>query len=195
MEQISGLLPQWILSHIYATIPPNDGLGQDRISWSLTPDGSFTVCSAYNHNLGIRDHNGDPFWKHLWKMNCPQRVWVFCWTYAYNGLKTNVFRARRDFTHDDTCPICGREPETQLHILRDCMVVKQVWLLLLSNNQATEFFNLPLQTIWLERNNVVFSNKHFEPERIAQLISYRAHNMEASMANRILNSPVRRYCI
>ncbi|KAJ1407307.1 telomere repeat-binding factor 1-like protein [Sesbania bispinosa] len=43
------------------------------------------------------------------------------------GLKTNVRRARCNLGVDSTCPLCESHAETELHLLRDCHQVCNVW--------------------------------------------------------------------
>ncbi|KAH1115159.1 hypothetical protein J1N35_008537 [Gossypium stocksii] len=42
-------------------------------------------------------------------------------------LLTNAERARRGLVEDPSCPICGHPSEDILHVIRDCILAKEVW--------------------------------------------------------------------
>ncbi|KAJ1417453.1 hypothetical protein SESBI_16505 [Sesbania bispinosa] len=47
-SEFGHLIPDWILNDIKGTLPPNDQLGPDSLSWGLTTNGNFTTKSAYH---------------------------------------------------------------------------------------------------------------------------------------------------
>ncbi|KAK8992157.1 hypothetical protein V6N11_048252 [Hibiscus sabdariffa] len=46
---------------------------------------------------------------------------------------TNVEGFRHGLSSDPFCPLCGVAPETILHTLRDCAVVRNIWQLILNS--------------------------------------------------------------
>lgn len=62
----------------------------------------------------------------VWKILGLQRVRFFFWIVLKQILLTNAERARRDLAVDPSCPICGHDSEDTLHIIRDCIVAKEV---------------------------------------------------------------------
>lgn len=55
------------------------------------------------------------------------------------------------FNSDPSCRICSHHEEDINHILRHCNLAKEVWANLLSPQQASTFFGLPLRT-WISSN-------------------------------------------
>ena len=98
---------------------------------------------------------------------------------------TNEFRHRRLLNSPPTCPRCGIEDETIIHMLHDCCGVKSLWESLVRPNKWNTFFgvqlhewillglttNIGMQSgtqwdlifgftiwlIWLNRNDIVFN--------------------------------------
>jgi hypothetical protein len=47
LDILSSWLPQNIISKLFAIVPPNNDSEIDRRAWSGSPDGNFTIASAY----------------------------------------------------------------------------------------------------------------------------------------------------
>ena len=102
----------------------------DFISWVPEKHGMFTVRSAYNLALDLRNKplpgpnsntNGDhSLWKLIWNSTVPQKVRVFTWKLATNSLAVQTNRCRRLPNVLPTCSICGMEDETGYHATMDC---------------------------------------------------------------------------
>ena len=57
----------------------------------------------------------------------------------------------RGLNIDPTCELCGGSPESIIHTLRDCKVVKSMWRDLGIEDDNQDFFGLNLEA-WLEKN-------------------------------------------
>lgn len=64
---------------------------------------------------------------------------------------TNEERCRRHLTTEIGCAECKDQPETLLHLFRDCPLIYEVWCFWLDLNSNTEFFNVPFAE-WLRSN-------------------------------------------
>uniref|UniRef100_A0A2C9U2W0 Uncharacterized protein n=1 Tax=Manihot esculenta TaxID=3983 RepID=A0A2C9U2W0_MANES len=53
-----------------------------------------------------------------------QRIRAFLWQAIHNGILSNLERYRRHLGAHNNFPICEREVECLLHILRDCSYVR-----------------------------------------------------------------------
>ncbi|KAA3476291.1 putative LRR receptor-like serine/threonine-protein kinase [Gossypium australe] len=122
-------LPDDKLKRIVSIPPPHPGDGEDRIIWARSGTGSFSIRSAYwtlkENSWRPKDDN----WKVVWKYQGPQRVRIFLWLVANQRLLTNSERSRRGIAHSIACPRCGHNPKDIMHVLRDCLMARDTWML------------------------------------------------------------------
>ncbi|KAL4279937.1 hypothetical protein GQ457_03G021630 [Hibiscus cannabinus] len=142
--RLCGVLPPRLLEQIATVLPPQSEAGPDVPSWRLEDRRIFTMKSAYNH---IFYHNGndeliDPDWKRVLKIQVPQRIRVFLWLALHRRLLTNVERERRHLTASVQCKVCFDSPEDTIHVLRDCMVARNLWSRVLTEAQYETFSQL-----------------------------------------------------
>ncbi|KAL4348073.1 hypothetical protein GQ457_17G010470 [Hibiscus cannabinus] len=100
-----------VLRKIAAIRPPHPSQGNDVIGWRWEKSRKFSLKSAYKSidNVSIVDNNVD--WKFIWKLNIPQRIWVFIWLALRNGLIMNAERACRHLTDSSRCQFAQHVPE------------------------------------------------------------------------------------
>ncbi|KAJ1407067.1 Ribonuclease H-like superfamily [Sesbania bispinosa] len=67
------------------------------------------------------------------------------------GLKTRSKGFNRGFMDSNLCPLCGYQEETTIHILRDCIKVKDVWINLAHGALPAHFSELHLLE-WIHYN-------------------------------------------
>ena len=91
-------------AELIKSIPLSSCLPEDTIVWAATPNGLFTVRSAYRLAMeevrsSNRGSSSDPskirrFWKRLWKLQVPHKVRHFAWRACRDILPTkeNLFR-------------------------------------------------------------------------------------------------------
>jgi hypothetical protein len=108
----------------------------DRIIWSPTTSGDFSVKSAYHLDMESkakakgecsRPGQGNVVWQYLWNMQVPNSTKVFLWRACKGILPTKDNLKRRKVVQDDLCLICHTEEETVAHILWECPSSKDVW--------------------------------------------------------------------
>ena len=104
----------------------------DKIIWSGTSSGHFSVKSAYTILCDVSGQN--EFWGKIWSLNIPPKLKIFLWTFVSGKLLTNDQRFRRRISNDASCFFCHGIQETMLHLFRDCPNAKKLW----------RCFNIPL---------------------------------------------------
>lgn len=67
-------------------------------------------------------------WSNLWSSPVPQKIKIFAWRLANNGLATMQNRKRRNMENDSTCRICGIEEEDEFHAVISCTKAKALRL-------------------------------------------------------------------
>ena len=104
---------------------------EDLIGWHWEKTGIFTVRSAYNLGLRIKQgHSAQStssapdgerkLWSRVWSGHVPSKVNVFIWKLARDILPTNRAKFVRHMEATDTCPLCNRETETSYHAAVTC---------------------------------------------------------------------------
>ncbi|KAK8655997.1 hypothetical protein V6N13_108559 [Hibiscus sabdariffa] len=108
---------------------------------------------------------------------------------------TNAERFRRGIAISPSCPMCVRDNETPLHVLRDCSRAQEVWRLILPINTQQVFFSLDLQ-LWI-KSNLVFNtvNPHWCVPRNLIFVSviwllWKCHNDFTFNDNALSNAPI-----
>ena len=183
---------------IQATPVSITGRGSDRLEWVDNPKGNFELKSAYNLVGGSTpSQTFTASW--IWKSKTLPCIRTFLWRCAHESIRVKHCLGQRGVVDEDICPICPRDPETVLHVLRDCSWVKAVWLQLgvKMTNQCFWLTNLQdwlnvngktissynpgnppwnmvypfaLWNLWKCRNNAVFNRKSQNPRLAAEII-------------------------
>ncbi|CAA0828653.1 Unknown protein [Striga hermonthica] len=148
-DLLHGLLPASILIRLAATLPPREMEDSNRLVWGFSPDGRFTMKSAYNSLLQSVNEPQLPLWKIIWRVMAPQRVRIFYGLLATSGCLPMLSEFGSIF-QDEGCDFCGGR-EMILHVLRDCTFVKNLWKRLVPTGLGEDFFALPLRR-WLTQN-------------------------------------------
>lgn len=96
------------------SIPVHAGM-DDLVAWHFNTSGEFSVRSAYKvfmeHNRRrVESRRGgstsatsrveDPFWKHLWNLNCPKKMTHLLWRMGHNSLALRINLRRRGMRID-----------------------------------------------------------------------------------------------
>ncbi|KAG9441971.1 hypothetical protein H6P81_017825 [Aristolochia fimbriata] len=99
---------------------------EDELVWSLSPNGSYTVASAYTHLLG--NPSGSSQAKLAWKMEAPPKVKMFIWSVAHNRILTRENLVRRGIPLPSLlCPLCEDKQESVDHLLLQCTMAWHIW--------------------------------------------------------------------
>lgn len=100
-----------------ASIPLSIRLPDDKQVWAATPNGLFSVRSAYKLALELEkdevagsSSDGSHlrrFWKRLWSCQIPHKIRHFAWTAARDILPTKANLVARKILVDGNCEECG----------------------------------------------------------------------------------------
>jgi hypothetical protein len=89
-----------------------DPLVSDRFVWKWSPGRKYLASSAYRaFFFGSMKLHGA---KELWRVKAPPRVKFFFWLTLHWRLWTAEHRKRHGLQDEDTCALCGQEPERSI---------------------------------------------------------------------------------
>lgn len=119
-------------------IPLSSRRPTDRIIWTGTTSGKYSVKSAYH--LAVTSFSScathlssasttDPFWKKIWHSHVPPKIRHFLWSACSNSLATNLNLCQRGIVVDPICSLCGEGRESVSHILVEYSCARQSWRL------------------------------------------------------------------
>ncbi|MBA0754873.1 hypothetical protein Gogos_021706 [Gossypium gossypioides] len=175
-----------IINRIISIPPPHPDSGSDRIIWTKSASRVFSVRSAYWYLKENSWNSQEDYWKIVWKYPGPQRVRVFLWLAFKQKLLTNSERARRGFSHCNSCSICGHEFEDLVHVLRDCPPAKDVWRLDYGLVWSC-LFGLVAWRIWKNRNLFIFQHISWTASEVVKVSSCWGRNYISHVEDNINN--------
>ena len=123
-------------AELIKVIPVSEGRVEDLLIWPSTPDGNYSVQSAYRMLIdevscqepGTSAPEGfQQVWKGIWKIWTPNKICHFIWLAARDSLPTKLSLKARHLPVEDTCELCGDFQETTLHSLWLCEHAQAVW--------------------------------------------------------------------
>ncbi|KAJ1421642.1 Reverse transcriptase zinc-binding domain [Sesbania bispinosa] len=120
-------------------------LGSDSVVWGGTPNGDFSTKSAYNLIENNSGNVSDPGWRAVWRWEGHEQAKCLLWVILNNGLKTRNKGFRRGFMDTNTCALRNSHEETSIHILRDCVKVRELWYKLANGRLSPDFFSSDLR--------------------------------------------------
>ncbi|KAL7161753.1 hypothetical protein ACSBR2_042265 [Camellia fascicularis] len=158
----------------------------DILSWTLTPDGQFSIHSVWNHWRA--KHDNVAWYNLLWGPLVIPRVSFVVWIALHGKLNTGDRLKSFGLTDDFNCPFCQYHTENHSHLFFNCMFSLKVWNAIKvkcnvnwpdivplavkeSKNKSLKSVIARLSLlctiyhIWIERNNRIF-NKEMKPEEI-----------------------------
>ena len=161
-EWRSGVIDTLFLPHeddVIKSIPISFWLPPDKLIWSETRNGLFTVHSAYklamtwslspNRGTSLDASNMRRFWRRIWSITLPHKIRHFVWRACCNALPTKNNLMRRKITQEELCEECKGAPETVGHVLWGCPKVKEAWECSKLVLSGTDEANLSFQdVIW-----------------------------------------------
>lgn len=112
---------------------------EDRIVWTATVDGQYTVKSAYHviQKSAATQVDSCPsssyitpshLWKQIWKTKTDPKIRIFLWSISQNAIPTKSNLFRRRIINDPCCILCStRSPETVEHLFLHCPWTQQIW--------------------------------------------------------------------
>ncbi|KAH9666253.1 reverse transcriptase domain-containing protein [Citrus sinensis] len=142
--KFSHILPHHVVMTFASIHPPSACNGVDQVYWAASPQGNFTVKSAYELLDHSRVQERDTYWRIAWSWKGPQSIKIFIWLVLHNRLKTRAGLASRRLNIDPSCERCGAGLENTIHVLCDCPYSRAVWLRLIRGNSQQHFFESSL---------------------------------------------------
>ena len=172
---------------------------EDRLAWKTNSHGKFDLSSAYK--LATPNDEDQVFRGHwIWKERINPRIQFFLWKCFHNSIGVNVCLNARGINLDPLCPRCKKEPETIIHMLRDCTESKEIWERLGISVENGSFFSSDLHTwlttnaaknqviwhnqppwkivfmhaiwlLWKQRNKFIFQSTNFNPNLTVHIVS------------------------
>jgi hypothetical protein len=111
---------------------------RDKLIWTGTKSGNFTVRSAYSLLLHqSRDDSGSSsnglnsdrhLWAAIWSAQVPPKVRLFMWRACQDILPTKTKLFDKGLLHSVSCLWCEGEPETSSHVLWQCDFTQRIWI-------------------------------------------------------------------
>ena len=134
LEQL--LLPRDV--EIIKQIPLSVRRPRDKLIWTGTKSGNFSVKSAYNLLLNqSNDAQGSSsnrlgsvrsLWSKIWSAQVPPKVRLFMWRACLDILPTKTKLYDKGLIHSVSCLWCEGEPESTSHILWQCDFAQKIWM-------------------------------------------------------------------
>lgn len=99
---------------ILATRVPQQSVG-DRIAWSRSKDGLYTVKSGYViwHDLNIGNYaiSQSKVWSRIWRIALPHKMRIFWWRFCRNNLTVRNKLKAKGVNLPLICPMCNVDVE------------------------------------------------------------------------------------
>ena len=112
------------------------GWSEDLLIWLLTPNGHYSVRSAY-HMLfegesrqepgSSSSENSHQVWKSIWKIRTPNKIRHFIWCVARDSMPIKRNLKARHLPVEETCELCGDSQESFMHSIWLCEHAQSVW--------------------------------------------------------------------
>ena len=111
------------IKHLILDLPPPNYTEQDKVLWSLSSSGTFTIRSAWEH---IRHRGEQVNWKELvWFQNKIPKHAFFLWL-AFQG-KLGTKDRGFNTSLNTNCLLCDSHIESHDHLFFKCIVCTQIW--------------------------------------------------------------------
>lgn len=93
--------------------------------------GYFTIYNAFDLIVGTSNPVHMEHCSLIWKLSVHERIRSFIWMIHHNGIKTNKYLSQLKL-REQYCDDCTDDEETILHVIRNCIHAKPIWIQLLS---------------------------------------------------------------
>ncbi|XP_078154682.1 uncharacterized protein LOC144550407 [Carex rostrata] len=137
VQQLINCFGHMACMHILGNVrPPGTGLdqdeqGRDKLIFSLTANGIFSVKKMYEHlkGSGVSVAPADnKLWHDVWKKgNLQPRIRLFLWKLLNKAIPLGGILAARGIRADPTCPTCGADEESVEHLCFACPFSRACW--------------------------------------------------------------------
>ncbi|CAL1384516.1 unnamed protein product [Linum trigynum] len=150
-ELFTDLLPPEISNKVLSTAVDTLSQVEDSLFWHESTDGRFTTKSAYTLLTRQDEQVHDGIWKVVWRLAVPERIRGFVWLSLQGRITTNAMRFERKVADSPCCIRCIGQPETIVHLLRDCPPAMYFWSRVVPQQNQVLFFSTN-QKDWLRSN-------------------------------------------
>ncbi len=109
----------------------------DRLIWTGTSNGNFSVRSAYHLLLHEQERmlesssrglgESQQLWTAIWSAKVQPKIRVFMWRACLDILPTRTKLFDRGILSSFSCQWCEEDPETSSHVLWQCDFAQRVW--------------------------------------------------------------------
>uniref|UniRef100_A0A2N9FI47 CCHC-type domain-containing protein n=1 Tax=Fagus sylvatica TaxID=28930 RepID=A0A2N9FI47_FAGSY len=110
---------------------------KDKLIWTGTKSGYFTVKSAYSlllhqskGDLRASSNGRNPYqflWSVIWSAQVPPKVRLFMWRACLDILPTKTKLFGKGLIHTVSCLWCEEELESSAHVLWQCEFAQRIW--------------------------------------------------------------------
>ncbi|KAF7836148.1 ribonuclease H [Senna tora] len=142
VEKLCRTLPSNLVNKVVEIIPPDPNLGPDHVRWEDGKDGVFSISSEYYKIMGIHKKESSLFWTTLWKCKIQERSKLTLWRLMHDQLPSRS-RLGSWSSINPLCLWCQCSRETNMHALRDCPKIANVWKAFINPKDRALFFSLP----------------------------------------------------
>jgi hypothetical protein len=136
---LQGWMPLSLKNRIAAILPPSPANGKDIQVVAGAGTDKFSVAVMYKLLCNFEKDDMEDLWKHLWTLHVTERTKYFMWIALHDRLLTNAIKARMGLVHG-MCDHCREFEETSLHVLRNCIIAKNVWMMVVPQQARVTFF-------------------------------------------------------
>ena len=98
---------------------------EDNIHWRWTVDGEYTAKSAYC--IQFQGTFSKLKLQLIWKAKAEPKCRFFAWTLLHKKILTLNNLIKRNWPNNPICKLRGIDPETLIHLYKDCTFSRQVW--------------------------------------------------------------------
>jgi hypothetical protein len=114
-DMLGEYIMLWMLIDEVAFDPTNQQ--SDEITWTRTANGEYSASSAYLMQFqGCAETNCRSL---IWQVWAPSKVKFFVWLILQNRVWTMDRLLQRQWPNEYFCPLCIRNLETSMHLLRE----------------------------------------------------------------------------
>lgn len=99
----------------------------DRVVWTASPQGNYTVKDAYNLATTLGHHQSHFNWKTFWKLKCLQKILMFGWKCLLDSLPLGANLIKKNFNIDPNCAFCHDHLEDLDHLFLGCTFTRASW--------------------------------------------------------------------
>lgn len=143
VEEMSSVVAQWVtggawdfqrlativdgevLQRLRNTIPPLREARYDVMSWKETPNGQFSISSAYKMIARDPISVHKQVYRLIWRWRGAERIRVFLWIAFNNRLPTKMWRSKWEAS-SALCDYCNQRCEDVIHVLPDCIYARKM---------------------------------------------------------------------